>query len=222
MQCKIREQLNIQETKQNLVVFTKKSQLNLGRGPQSSLPTDSWTRPSVPHCLERNKALWASFTHRKICKKETVCSYCNKSEHKMVQCQKKIRNAKQSKETEPNANREEIVSVKKSSTSQCQAKDKRSACQQWLMMAPTDQKIPALVDATSNLNFIWKIIIVHLRLRPFFPTRTTIQAGGKLLKTYWGSLKSIEITDSFGAQLKARVILISAGRMSLILRLSWL
>ena len=90
-------------------------------------------------------------------------------------------------------------------------------------MVLVGQEVQALVDTASDLNLIQKDIADHLRLRPLFPARAAIQAGGIPLKIYSVFHKRLQITDSFGTHLEARDPLTSANiELPLILGLPWL
>ncbi len=91
------------------------------------------------------------------------------------------------------------------------------------MVVLVGKEVQALVDTTSDLNFIGKDIVEHLRLRPLFPARAATQAGGILLKTYSVFHEQLQITDSFGTHLDARDPLTSDNiEVPLILGLPWL
>ncbi len=85
------------------------------------------------------------------------------------------------------------------------------------------QKVQALVDTLSDLNLIQKNIADNLCLRSLFPARAATQAGSIPLKMYSVFHEQLQITDSFGAHLDARVPLTSANiEVPLILSLPWL
>ncbi len=91
------------------------------------------------------------------------------------------------------------------------------------MVVLVGQEVQSLVDTASDLNLIRKDIADHLRLWPLFPTRAATQAGGIPFKTYSVFHEQLQITDSFGVHLDARVSLTSANiEVPLILGLPWL
>ncbi len=90
------------------------------------------------------------------------------------------------------------------------------------MVVLVGQEVQALVDTASDLNLIRKNIADHLRLRLLFLARAATQACGIPLKTYSVFHEQLQITDSFGIHLEARVFLTSTNiEVPLMLGLPW-
>ncbi len=123
----------------------------------------------------------------------------------------------------PNTTGAQVSILNESGSGHRQAKDKNTACRQYLVLVLVRQEVQALVDTASDLNLIWKEIADHPRLRPLFPARAATQAGGIPLKTYSVFHEQLQVTHSFGTHLDTQDPLTSANiEVLLILGLPWL
>ena len=91
------------------------------------MPTRTRPTLSTSAQLEQNDASVSSSLYRKCRRKEVFCSYCERKDHKEVQCREKCYDAKQRKEARPNTVGSKVTTMNESGLSHRQAKEKNLA-----------------------------------------------------------------------------------------------